>query len=87
MIHEGAVMMEQPMAMAQWVYHLQSTGRYSFTRSQVESDTGRSFFGSAERTSAVEAAKNHRFSPPRVLRHSPSGVQVCWIATGKLVHR
>jgi predicted transcriptional regulator of viral defense system len=38
-------MMEQPMAMAQWVYHLQSTGRYSFTRSQVESDTGRSFLG------------------------------------------
>jgi predicted transcriptional regulator of viral defense system len=37
--------MEQPMAMAQWVYHLQSTGRYSFTRSQVESDTGRSFLG------------------------------------------
>jgi len=31
--------------LALWVEHLQSGGRYTFTRAQVESDTGRSFVG------------------------------------------
>lgn len=39
----GAVTMKHPTAMYQWVSHLQSMGRYAFTRSQAESDTGRSF--------------------------------------------
>jgi hypothetical protein len=30
-------------AMSRWVEQLQSRGRYTFTRAQAESDTGRSF--------------------------------------------
>jgi predicted transcriptional regulator of viral defense system len=37
--------MEHHRAMSQWVSYLQSMGQYSFTRSQAESDTGRSAIG------------------------------------------